>query len=162
MATANSLSFKKPLGATDKHSKRNPSYGSNGQINPSIDPKNRGPAGMDPATKIHYQFLNSYSAVGDSGGVSPANRLYIQATNLDMKRRLQASQNILGLTKKQITMNEKTGSGQSNVVTTQMNYTTDYHQLPSTINSFIPEFSKENLPYYVAGALILYIFFFRE
>lgn len=158
-----SLAFKLPRGdGSHVHKKVNPSYGSNGKINPTIDPKMRGPAGLVPQTTMQYQFLNSHAAVGDSGGVTPANRLYMQATNLDMKRRLQNAQNVLGLTKKQITLNEKSGSGKSNFVTTQENYTTDYFQLPTSVNSLIPEFSRENLPYYVGAMLVLYIVFFKK
>lgn len=146
------------------HSKKvNPSYAQNNKIDPNIDPKMRGPAGLIAATNgMQYQFLNSYSAVGDSAVKTPANRMFAQAVTQDMKKRFQASQNILGTTKLQIALNEKSGSGKSNFVTTQENYTTDYFQLPSTLNTFIPNFSKENLPYYIGGMLILYIVFFKH
>lgn len=158
-----SLAFKLPRGDTSHvHKKVNPSYGKDNKINPSIDPKMRGPAGLVPQTTMQYNFLNSHAPVGDSGGVTPANRIYMQGTNLEMRRRLQSAQNVLGITRKQVTLNEKSGSGQSNFVTTQANYTTDYFQLPSTVNSFIPEFTKDNMPYYLGAMLVLYIVFFKN
>lgn len=158
-----SLAFKLPRGDVSHiHHKKNPAVNSNNKINTSIDPKMRGPAGQVAQSTMQYQFLNSLSSTGDSGGVTPANRQYMQATNLDMKRRLQSAQNVLGLTKKQIAMNEKSGSGKSNFVTTQQNYTTDFFQLPTSVNSFIPEFTKENIPYYVGGMLLVYIVLFKK
>lgn len=154
---------KTPSKSSIQSKKINPSYNAlNGKIDTSIDPKMRGPAGLISATIGQYQFLNGYSSVGDSTVRTPANRLFVQAVNQDMKKRLQASQNILGTTKLQIALNERSGSGKSNFVTSQENYTTDYFQLPSTLNTFLPSFSRENLPYYIGGILLLYIIFFKS
>ena len=121
----------------------------------------RGPAGQVAQSTMQYQFLNSLSLQETAEGVTPANRLYMQATNLDMKRRLQSAQNVLGLTKQQITMNEKSGSGKSNFVTTQK-ITPRIFPTPYFRQFLYPEFTKENIPYYVGGMLLLYIVFFQE
>src|ERR1041385_5854051 len=90
----------------------------------SFKPAERGPAANVPAITQQYQFLSSNSPSGDLV-IGPAARVYVQATTADQKSRMQSAQNVLGITKKQIAINEKTGSGKSNVVSTQLGYTTD-------------------------------------
>lgn len=134
----------------------NPNSVDNGLKTNAFDVANRGPAANIPSIQGKYQFLKAYNSTGDSV-LGPANRVYIQANELETKRRLQNSQNVLGLVKRQITTNEKTNSGKSNVVSSQLNYTTDYWQIPKTISSLIPDVSSANLPWVLVGGLVIYL-----
>jgi hypothetical protein len=151
--SANPRGFKNP-------SPDNVASGLNNKEDTGFNVSRRGPAANVPSVQQRYQFLKSNWSVGDDV-LGPANRTYIQANNLDLKRRLQSAQNTLGLTKKQITINEKTMSGKSNVVSSQFNYTTDYWQIPKTVSSLIPEFSMANIPWLVVGGLAIYMFIFK-
>ena len=129
----------------------------------AFKPSERGPVANIPAIQNQYQFLSSLSPTGDSA-YGPTYRVYAQATTEDMKHRMQNSQNVLGLTKKQVAINEKTLSGKSNVVSSQFHYTTDYWQLPKTVQSLIPDLTagNSNLPWILAGVLTLYILFAKS
>jgi hypothetical protein len=80
-----------------------------------------------------------------------------------MKEKMNESVNQIGLTQQQIRINQYTQSGTSIPKTTQFEPTTDYHRLrkPAINGLFDSLFDSANLPYLVAGAVLLYVLVIR-
>jgi hypothetical protein len=102
----------------------------------------RGPTGSIPSVGMQYQFLSGYSSTGDSA-LSPSSRPVINAVNRSLKERLQESQNRIGLTRKQIRINQHTNSGTSIPKTTQFGHTTDYHKLTVSPTAYLKDLISE-------------------
>lgn len=133
-------------------------YGTVPSTMPAFD-VNRGIAGSIPSVGMQYHFLKGTRPRGQDIS-SPANRPIAYALDRDMKERMNRSVNEIGLTQQQIRVNQFTNSGTSIPKTTQFDPTSDYHRLRKPITSYADYlFAAENLPYIVAGVVLIYVFF---
>lgn len=116
----------------------------------------RGPTGYVPSSTIQYSFLKGNSKVGDNTR-NPSSRPVARALDKQMKDRLNSAADRIGLTRKQIRVNEKTNSGTSIPTTTQFDFTSDYHRLRAEPVAYIKDLLQNPMFLGLAAFVILVI-----
>lgn len=121
---------------------------------PSEDTATGKVGGAVSNTDLRYTFLNNLSYKNDDY-YGPTARSIANAVTEDVKDRFDAASARLVQTKKQLRMNEKSGSGTSRAVQPE-NFTSDYFQLPKPIASIIENIDVQTVGTIVIGGLVLY------